>query len=131
MANSRPVSRASRAKASKYDAAYKAKKDFVARPNMFLDRCLERIAGNQRSRRKRLALDIGLGQGRNAILLARRGYLTTGIDRSDVGVRDALRLASSRGLQINAVLADTEKYDFGRNRWDVILLMYYPQPMFL
>ena len=70
---------------AKYDAAYTAKKDYVARPNAFLKRCLHRIAPKQSSRRKpgrkHRALDIGLGQGRNAILLAQCGYDTTGIDR--------------------------------------------------
>ena len=127
--------------ASKYDAAYKAKKDFVTWANAFLAECLERIALRRRARkgarrgaprrRKRRALDIGLGQGRNAMLLARRGYDTTGIDRSEVGVIAARRAAAARGLRINAVLADTETYSFGRNRWDLIVLLYYPQPMFL
>jgi 2-polyprenyl-3-methyl-5-hydroxy-6-metoxy-1,4-benzoquinol methylase len=139
MGKGRPDVSAKRARAkstaSKYDAAYLAKKDFVARPNAFLVQCLDRITSREHrrkgARRKRRALDIGLGQGRNALLLARRGYDTTGIDRSEVGVRAARRMAAARGLRISAVLADTEKYDFGRNRWDVIVLLYYPQPMIL
>jgi 2-polyprenyl-3-methyl-5-hydroxy-6-metoxy-1,4-benzoquinol methylase len=140
MVRSRPVSGAKRANvatqarrstASKYDVAYAAKKDFVARPNAFLDQCLRRIAPHQRSRRKRLALDIGLGQGRNALLLAQRGYDTTGIDRSEVGVLSARRMAAARGLRINAIIADAQQHDFGRNRWDLIVLLYYPQPMIL
>src|SRR5262245_22073763 len=117
----------------KYDAAYTRKKDYIAGPNAFLRRCLERIAPKAKSRRKRRALDIGLGQGRNAILLAQCGYDTTGIDRSEVGIRDAKRMAEARGLggRINAVVADNETYDFGRNRWDLIVLLYYPQPMIL
>lgn len=141
----------------KYDAAYAARKDFVAGPNAFLAECLRRIAANRESRRtaarngsakgsangagnargqrpsprKWRALDVGLGEGRNAILLAQRGYLTTGIDRSPVGVAAARRLATGRGVRIDAVLADTEEYDFGRDRWDLIALLYYPQPMIL
>lgn len=116
---------------AKYDAAYTKKKDFVARPNAFLRKCLQRIAPKKGSRRKRRALDIGLGQGRNAMLLAQFGYVTTGIDRSEVGVQSARRTAASRGLSIDFVVADTEEYDFGRNRWDLIVLLYYPQPMIL
>lgn len=128
------TSRAARASVSKYNAAYAAKKDFVARPNSFLARCLRRIAPPPRprgSRRKHKALDIGLGQGRNAVLLARSGYDTTGIDRSEVGVLAARRFAAARGVRINTVLADTGAYSFGRNRWDLIVLLYYPQPMIL
>src|SRR5688572_13860189 len=108
--------RAASGAASKYDAAYAAKKDFIARPNAFLVRCLARIAATQRARlkrRQRRALDIGVGQGRNAILLARRGYDTTGIDRSEVGAVAARRMAAARGLPINVVVGDTEKYAFG------------------
>jgi 2-polyprenyl-3-methyl-5-hydroxy-6-metoxy-1,4-benzoquinol methylase len=123
---------ARRTSVAKYDVAYAAKKkDFVNRPNAFLAQCLRRIAPPRGSRRMPKALDIGLGQGRNAVLLARSGYDTTGIDRSEVGVRAAQRVAAARGVSINAVLADTEEYSFGRNRWDLIVLLYYPQPMIL
>jgi SAM-dependent methyltransferase len=140
MGRSRPGSNrgeaAARASRVKYDAAYTAKKDFVARPNAFLKQCLRRIAPpkkglRRKPRRERCALDIGLGQGRNAMLLAQFRYATTGIDRSEVGVLAARRMAAARGVSINAVVADNEKYDFGRNRWDLIVLLYYPQPMIL
>jgi 2-polyprenyl-3-methyl-5-hydroxy-6-metoxy-1,4-benzoquinol methylase len=125
------AARAKRTSISKYNTAYAEKKDFVARPNAFLAECLHRIAPRRGLRRKRLALDIGLGQGRNSVLLAQNGYETTGIDRSEVGVLAAQRSAAARGVRINAVVADTDEYDFRRNRWDVILLLYYPQPMVL
>jgi len=140
MSTIRPADRAKRASViprasvslvQKYDAAYTAKKDYVARPNAFLDECLRRIAPKRTSRRKRRALDIGLGQGRNAMLLAKRGYLTTGIDRSEVGVSAARRLAAARGLRISAIVADAQQHDFGCNRWDLIVLLYYPNPMIL
>jgi SAM-dependent methyltransferase len=134
MAKSRPNVAAG---IKKYNDAYTAKKDFVARPNAFLRQCLQRIApghaGQKRGGRKRRALDIGLGQGRNAMLLAQRGYDTTGIDRSDVGILAAQRMSDARGLggRISAVIADTERFEYGRNRWDLIVLLCYPQPMIL
>ncbi len=114
---------------AKYDAAYAARKDFIAKPNAFLAQCLKRIAGNRSRRRKRTALDIGIGQGRNAILLVQSGYATTGIDRSGVGIEAARRLAARHGVRFDIVITDTEEFQFGRNRWDVIALLYYPQPM--
>src|SRR5436190_9015488 len=134
MVKSRPAVAASSIK--KYNAAYMPKKDFVAGPNAFLKQCLDRIAPQRKkksSRRKRFALDIGLGQGRNAMLLVQRGYDTTGIDRSEVGILAAQRMAAARGFRgrINAVIADTERFEYGRNRWDLIALLYYPQPMIL
>jgi SAM-dependent methyltransferase len=120
----------------KYNAAYTVKKDFIARPNAFLCQCLSRIAAGRsgkRVKRTMRALDIGLGQGRNAVLMAQRGYHVTGLDRSEVGIRAARRLAENRGLaqHIDAVIADSERFDYGRNRWDLIALLYYPQPMVL
>lgn len=125
------AAKARRTSVKKYNDAYAAKKDFVPRHNAFLAECIRRIAPKHSPQRKLKALDIGLGQGRNAILLARSGYDTTGIDRSDVGILGAQRLAASRKVSINAVLADTEEFDFGNNRWDLIALLYYPQPMVL
>ena len=133
MPKSRPAVAASSIR--KYNAAYSAKKDFVARPNAFLKQCLQQIAPKRGRHkpdgRKRLALDIGLGQGRNALLLAQCGYAVTGIDRSEVGILAARRLAAARGVHVNAVVADSERFDHGRNRWDLIVLLYYPQPMIL
>ena len=75
-----------------------------------LARCLKRLcpsaplrAVSQRPPRTRRALDIGLGQGRNAILLAKNGYATTGIDRSEVGVQAARRMAVT-GLAIMVII---------------------------
>jgi 2-polyprenyl-3-methyl-5-hydroxy-6-metoxy-1,4-benzoquinol methylase len=128
MATIRPHAAAS---IKKYNDAYAAKKDFVARPNAFLKQCLDRIARKEGSKRKRRALDVGLGQGRNGLLLAQRGYDVTGIDRSEVGIRAAERMSAARDVKINAVIADSERFAYGCNRWDLIVLLYYPQPMFL
>lgn len=121
---------------TKYNAAYAVKRDYIARPNAFLAQCLKRIApsrSKKRPRRKIRALDIGLGEGRNALLLAQCGYAVTGIDHSEVGIRAAVRLAAARGLadRIHAVVTDTERFEYGRNRWDLIVLLYYPLPMVL
>lgn len=128
---SRILLEARRSSVAKYNAAYTAKQDYVNKPNAFLTQCLRQIAPPRGSRSKPTALDIGLGQGRNTLLLARSGYDTTGIDRSEVGVLAARQAAAARALRINAVVADTEEYAFGRSRWDLIVLLYYPQPMVL
>ena len=43
------------------------------------------------------ALDVGMGQGRNAIWLAKQGWNVTGFDLSDAGVKLAQEKASERG----------------------------------
>jgi len=62
-------------------------------------------------------LDIGCGEGRNAILFARNGYLVDAFDISQEEVKKTAALARSIGLQIHAFKASvtdhrlTEAYD--------------------
>src|SRR5262245_53680580 len=46
------------------------------------------------------ALDIGIGEGRNALFLATQGWEVTGFDISDVGVRLAREAARSEELRV-------------------------------
>ncbi len=62
-------------------------------------------------------LDIGCGEGRNALFLARNGYDVEAFDISQKGVDKAARLASEIGVKIKAFQANvvearlTEEYD--------------------
>jgi len=70
------------------------------------------------------ALDLGMGEGRNAIFLAQQGWRVTGVDYSDVAVNMARSRAAKLGVKLQAVVQDLDAYDFGRERWDLILLFY-------
>lgn len=70
------------------------------------------------------ALDVGTGQGRNAVYLASKGWDVTGFDVSQVGLRTAKQHADAAGVSITAVHASDEEFDFGRNRWDLIAIFY-------
>jgi 2-polyprenyl-3-methyl-5-hydroxy-6-metoxy-1,4-benzoquinol methylase len=70
------------------------------------------------------ALDIGMGQGRNALLLAAEGWAVTGFDLSDVAVGRAVERAKQRGLTLNAVVGNVDTFDFGENRWDLVTGIY-------
>lgn len=72
------------------------------------------------------ALDVAMGQGRNALYLASRGWKVTGVDFSDEGVRAAREAALARHLSLDAVDADLETYDLGVARWDLVALLYAP-----
>jgi len=56
--------------------------------------------------RPRKVLDIGCGEGRNAVFLARNGYRVTAFDRSPAGVAKTLRLAEEAGVRVEAFVAD-------------------------
>lgn len=70
------------------------------------------------------ALDVGMGQGRNALYLARQGWAVTGIDVADEAVALARRQATTAGLPLTAVVQDDSTYDFGTTRWDLIAFIY-------
>lgn len=70
------------------------------------------------------ALDIGVGEGRNALFLASQGWEVTGFDISDVAVRLTLAAAQKRGVKLNALIDDADRFDYGRQRWDLVLGMY-------
>jgi 2-polyprenyl-3-methyl-5-hydroxy-6-metoxy-1,4-benzoquinol methylase len=70
------------------------------------------------------ALDVAMGQGRNAIYLASQGWKVTGVDISDEGIRTAEQEASKRGLALHTVSANIDGYDFGVGKWDLVTMIY-------
>jgi SAM-dependent methyltransferase len=70
------------------------------------------------------ALDLAMGQGRNALYLASIGWKTTGIDFADEGVQIARAEAAKRKLELSTINADIDSWDFGTNRWDLISMIY-------
>jgi len=79
------------------------------------------------------ALDLGCGEGRNALWLAERGWHVTGVDFSDVGMAKARRLAAARGVagdRLDLVLADLVDYDPEPDAFDLVLLLFvHPPPV--
>lgn len=100
-----------------YDKVYSGVPEFTTEPNRLL---METVDGRKPGR----ALDVGMGQGRNALALARLGWDVTGFDVSAVGLAKARAAAMAQGVAINAVHASDEEFDFGRDRWDLIALLY-------
>jgi SAM-dependent methyltransferase len=94
-----------------------AKPTFNTDPNAFL---VEMIKG----RTPGTALDVGMGQGRNAIYLARQGWTVTGFDPADKAVALAKETAANFGVKLTTVVQGYEDFDFGENRWDLIVLSY-------
>ena len=55
------------------------------------------------------ALDVAMGEGRHALLLAAEGFHVTGIDRDAGAVGRVIERARARGLSIDARVADLER----------------------
>lgn len=86
-------------------------------PNRFLVDVVEGVKPGQ-------ALDIGMGQGRNTLFLARRGWDVTGVDIADKGIELAKQVATRRKLKFNGVAADFAAFEVGKQRWDLIIGVY-------
>jgi SAM-dependent methyltransferase len=74
------------------------------------------------------ALDLGAGEGRNAIWLAERGWRVTAVDFSGVGLQKARRLAEGRGVEVNWIEADLRSYSPARGAFDLVVLVYIHLP---
>ena len=66
-------------------------------------------------------LDLGCGQGRDALMIARRGHEVVGIDLSEIGIAQLQEDARAEGLAIDACVADVESFRT-RRKFDVVLL---------
>lgn len=100
-----------------WNTEYSAGTGFNTKPN----KLLTEVA---RSLKPAMALDVGMGQGRNSIYLASLGWSVTGIDISDVGLRIARETAAQRKLTIEAFNADMDTWDYGKEKWDLVTRMY-------
>ncbi len=68
------------------------------------------------------ALDLGCGEGRNSLLLARYGYHVHAIDASSQGIQKLERYAHSQGLDnINCEVADVRTVELKPNFYDTIV----------
>lgn len=76
---------------------------------------------------KGAALDLAMGEGRNGVFLATKGFRVTGVDISEAGFNKARALASENGVNLTTVVADLEQYTIPPNIFDVILCTYYLQ----
>lgn len=90
---------------------------FNTKPNDFLVQMAQ-------GRKTGTALDVGMGQGRNAIWLAQQGWQVTGFDPAEKAVALAEKTAAANGVKIHTEIKTMESFDFGEGRWDLILLSY-------
>ena len=95
---------------------------FTTQPNALL---VSAVEGCKPGR----ALDIGMGQGRNSVFLALKGWDVTGFDISDGGIEVARKNAGRAGVKIDAVASTDEAFDYGIEKWDLIVFVYNPLPV--
>ncbi|MDC1142361.1 class I SAM-dependent methyltransferase [Planctomycetota bacterium] len=76
---------------------------------------------NEYEPRQAKVLDVGCGQGRDALFIARLGHFVTAIDISPSGIADLLKDAEAEGLSVCTQVADVREYK-SRKRFDVIVI---------
>ena len=74
------------------------------------------------------ALDIGCGEGRNAIWLASLGWTVTGVDYSDVALERARRLAAHQKVDVEWIEADVTTFEPPRGAFHLAIISYLQVP---
>ena len=92
-----------------------------AGPNHFVTEEVTALAAGR-------AIDLGTGEGRNAIWLAERGWQVTAVDFSAAGLARAGRLAAERGGSVDWVQADLLDYKPAPGGYDLVLVVYIHLP---
>jgi 2-polyprenyl-3-methyl-5-hydroxy-6-metoxy-1,4-benzoquinol methylase len=105
---------------SKWDQRYN-KRNYIygKRPAKFLAENFDFIP------KESSVLDMGMGEGRNAVFLATKGHKVTGIDISSVAVKKARKLAKENKVKIKTVVGTLNKYQIAPQSFDVIICFYY------
>ena len=71
------------------------------------------------------ALDLAMGEGRNAVYLAQNGYIVDGVDLSSPSVRKAMDLARSRRVRVQGIVADLGQYAIRPESYDLICCFFF------
>lgn len=105
---------------SKWDERYN-KRSYVygKRPARFLAENYSYLPAESK------VLDMGVGEGRNAIFLAQKGHKVTGIDISSVAIKKSKKLAKEFNVKITTIVGSLEKYPIKKNSFDAIICFYY------
>lgn len=70
----------------------------------------------------RRILDVGCGQGRNALFLARQGFGVTAIDPSPVAVEQVDRISSDHGLDVCSEVGGFEEVDLRGTEFGAVMV---------
>ena len=112
-----------KAQAAEWDARYSERDGakWSGRPN---GRLLAEVADLRPGR----ALDVGCGEGADAIWLARSGWTVTAIDISDVALLRARQAAELAGAVVEWVCGDALQVPFPAGSFDLVSMQYPALP---
>jgi SAM-dependent methyltransferase len=90
---------------------------FNLQPNQLLSETIEGIQPGT-------ALDVAMGEGRNAIFLAQKGWKVTGFDIANEALDSLQKRAKTMNLEITTIHASREDFDFQVDKWDLVVLCF-------
>ena len=91
-------------------------------PNIFLSSFEDTFKAGQN------VLVIGDGEGRNGVWLAKHGCNVVSVDSSSVGVEKAKKLADESDVNIHAICADLNHWDWPESEFDFVVIIYVHFP---
>ncbi len=94
---------------------------WTERPNQLL---VEEISGVKPGR----ALDLGAGEGRNAVWLAEQGWQVTAVDFSAVALERGAAAAKRAAVSVELVQADVTGYTPAAAAFDLVVILYLHLP---
>jgi len=100
----------------KYGQLYQQSRDVCGTPFKEFVEFFDDYSKNQAA-----VLDLGCGQGRDALFIARKGHYVLGVDLSSTGIAQMVADAKTEKLNVDGVVADIVAFKPEGN-YDVILL---------
>jgi SAM-dependent methyltransferase len=103
-----------------FDRIYSSDRpNFSQQPSTVLVEAIERLKPGR-------ALDVAMGQGRNAVFLAQRDWTVTGFDVSNEGLNVARANAKKADVSLTTQRSTIDEFEYGQAQWDLIALIYVP-----
>ncbi len=90
----------------------------LEKPSQLLKRWISQIPDGR-------AIDIGCGNGRNAIFLSSEGYKVDAIDFSEEALKIARAKAKERNLEINWMKKNVQEHTFPKNRYQLVIISFF------
>ena len=84
-------------------------------PGSFLDELISLCPPSEGKK----VLDIGCGEGKDAVYMAEKGYDVSAFDLTENGIRKTIALAQTKGVKINAYVDDINTFDLSE-QYDII-----------
>ncbi len=101
---------------TQYEKCYDSKEYYWGlEPAAFLDELLKIKEGTKALK----VLDIGCGEGKDAVYMATKGCEVTAFDITESGIRKTNQLAERKGVKMNAFAADINDFELN-DKFDII-----------